>query len=81
MTFFRIGVNRESGAVTIWMEAPCGMKPIIVCADLEGVKEFAEMLLDFYKTGKEEKRKIEKVSDILLRQALGDDECFYKEVE
>ena len=81
MTFFRIGVNRGSGAVTIWMEAPCGMKPIIVCADLEGVKEFAEMLLDFYNTGKEEKRKIEKISDILLRQALGDDECFYKEVE
>jgi hypothetical protein len=81
MTFFRIGVNRESGAVTIWIEAPCGMKPIIVCGDLEGVKEFAEMLLDFYNTGKEEKRKIEKVSDILLRQALGDDECFYKEVE
>ena len=80
MTFFRIGVNRESGAVTIWMEAPCGMKPIIVCADLEGVKEFAEMLLDFYNTGKEEKRKIEKVSNNLLRQALGNDEYCDKEV-
>lgn len=81
MTFFRIGVNRESGAVTIWMEAPCGIKPIIVCADLEGVKEFAEMLLEFYNTGKEEKRRIEKVSNNLLGQALGNDEYFDKEVE
>lgn len=81
MTFFRIGVNRESGAVTVWMEAPCGLKPIIVCADLEGVKEFAEMLLDFYNTGKEEKRKIEKVSNNLLMQALGNDKYCDKEVE
>ena len=80
MTFFRIGVNRESGAVTIWMEAPCGMTPIIVCGDLEGVKEFAEMPLDFYNTGKEKRRKIERVSNHLLEQALGDDGYFGKEV-
>lgn len=80
MTFFRIGVNKASGAVTIWIEAPCGLKPILVCADLEGVKEFADMLLNFCDSRKEGKAKIEEVSDILLRQALGDDEYFDKEV-
>lgn len=81
MTFFQIGVDKRSGAVTIWMEAPCGLRPILVCADLEGMREFAEMLLDFYNSRSEEKARIEKASDILLRQALGDDEYFDKEVE
>jgi len=74
MTVFRIGVNRKSGAVTIQMEAPCGFKPILVCADLEGVEEFAQMLLDFCDSRKEEGGKIKQVSDNLLRQALGDDD-------
>ena len=81
MTFFQIGVNKESGAVMIWLEAPCGLKPIIKCADLEGLKEFAEMLLDFYSSRKDKKDKIEKISDSILRQALGDDEYFSKEVQ
>ena len=44
MTLFRIDVSRETGSVMLWMEAPCGFKPIIGWAHLEGVKEFAEML-------------------------------------
>ena len=79
MTAFQIGVNRESGAVTIWLEASCGLKPIIVCADLDGVREFADMLLGFYSSRKEERDTIEEVSNNLLRQALGDDEYFRKE--
>ena len=81
MAFFQIGVNRESGAVTIWMEAPCGLKPILVCADLGGVEEFAEMLLNFCNSRKEEKGKIEKVSNNLLKQALGGDDYFGNKLE
>jgi len=81
MTFFQIGVNKESGTVTICMEAPCGLKTILVCDDLGGVKEFADMLLDFYNSRKEKQEKIEEISNKLLRQALGDDEYFDKEVE
>jgi len=76
MTVFQMDVSRELGTVMLWMEAPCGMRPIIGWADLEGVKEFAEMLLDFYNGRKEEKSRITRASDNLLRQALGDAECF-----
>ena len=79
MTAFQIGVNRKSGAVTIWIETPFGLKPILVCADLEGIKEFGGMLLDFYNRRMEEKDEIERISDKLLKQALGDDEYFIKE--
>ena len=73
MTLFKIDVFRETGTVMLQMEVPCGFKPIIGWAHLEGVKEFAEMLLDFYNGRKEEKDNVEKVSDNLLRQALGDE--------
>ena len=56
MTLFRIDITRETEAVMLWMEAPYGLKPIIGWAHLEGVKEFAEMLLDFY-NGRKEKEK------------------------
>ena len=73
MTLFRIDVSRETGAVMLLTEAPCGFKPIIGWAHLEGVKEFAEMLLDFYNSRKDERDEIENVSHSLLRQALGDE--------
>jgi len=44
-----------------------------VCADLEGVKEFAEMLLNFYNHRVDEKGHVAEVSENLLRQALGMD--------
>ena len=81
MTFFQIGVNRRSGLVTIWMETPCGLKPILVCSDLDGVKEFGEMLLNFYNSKKDEKDKVEKISENLLRQALKDSKYFKEELE
>ena len=76
MPFFQVGINRKSGVVTIWMEATCGLRPILVCADMEGLKEFGDMLLNFYNNRKEKKDKIEKISNGLLEQALGDDEYF-----
>ena len=81
MAIYQIDVCRKSGAVMLWMETPCGPRPIIGWAHLDGVKEFAEMLLDFYNSRKKENDKIEKVSDNLLRQALGDGECFGEERE
>jgi hypothetical protein len=56
------------------MEVPCGFKPIIGWTHLDGVKEFAEMLLEFYNRRKEEGDEIKKVSDNLLRQALGNEQ-------
>ena len=74
MTLFRIDVSRETGVVMVWMEAPCGFKPIIGWAHLEGVKEFAEILLDFYNSRKEESDEIKRISNNLLRQALGNEQ-------
>ena len=72
MTLFKIGVSRQTGEVMLFMEAPCGFKPIVGWHRLEGVREFADMLLDFYNSRTEERNKMERVSDDLLRQALGD---------
>ena len=74
MTLFRIDVSREAGEVMLLMEAPCGFKPVIGWPHLEGMKEFTEMLLDFYNSRKEERDRVERVSDNLLRQALGDEQ-------
>ena len=76
MTHFRIDVSRETRAIMLCVEAPCGFKPIIAWAGLEGVKEFAEMLLGFYNSRKEGKDESKAVSDNLLQQALGDKEYF-----
>jgi len=76
MTLFRIDASRETGAVMLLMEVPCGFKPIIGWNGLEGVKEFAEMLLDFYNSRKEGEDEVKAVSDELLLQALGDEKYF-----
>lgn len=74
MTHFRIDVSRGTGKIVLWTEAPCGFKPTIGWSRLEGVKEFAEMLLGFYEIRKEEEERIKRISNGLLKQALGDDE-------
>lgn len=81
MTNFQIDINKRSGAVTIWLEAPCGLKPILICHDLEGMKEFGEMLLNFYSDRKREKERIENISNNLLEQALSNKEYPGKESE
>ena len=78
MTHFRIDVSRETGAIMVWTEAPCGFQPTIGWSNLEGVKEFAEMLLDFYSSRKEEKDRVSRVANSLLKQAL-DDEKYPRE--
>jgi hypothetical protein len=73
MTVYRIDISKKSGAVMLWIEDRYGLKPVMGWDSLEGVKEFAEMLLDFYHHRTEEKGKIKTISDELLRQALGDE--------
>ena len=77
---YRIEFSKESGVI-LWLETPCGFKqPLIRWADLDRVKQFADMLLDFYHHQMEEDRmncekkddEVRVVSDNLLRQALGD---------
>ena len=73
---YRMQSSRESGIV-VWMEAPCGIKqPLIQWDSLKGVREFAEMLMDFYNTqmkAQEISREERVTVDDLLRQALGEE--------
>ncbi len=53
MTQFRLDVSRETGAATLWMaaaETACGYKPVLAWPDMEGVKDFALMLLAIYQS-------------------------------
>lgn len=75
MPLFRFDVNRQSGIVTLLSETGCGMKPVFMWADLDGVKEFAEMLLNFYNDALNESSRIREVSDQILRQAFDDGDC------
>ena len=57
MTPFRLDVSRQTGTATLWIAAdtPCGFRPVLGWPSIDGVKEFAEMLLDVYyqsQTGK-----------------------------
>jgi len=49
MTHFRLDVSRETGAATLWMETEetvCSFKPILAWPSMEGVTDFALMLLE-----------------------------------
>jgi hypothetical protein len=57
MTNFRLDVSRETGEATLWMETQetaCGYKPILAWPSMNGVKEFAHMLLEIDRSRKEE---------------------------
>lgn len=82
MTKFRLDVSRETGAVTLWMaaeETPCGFRPVIGWPDMDGVREFAEMLLDIYRYRNEERNRVKQVSEDIISQALEDSANFLKE--
>jgi len=75
MTHFRLDVSRETGAATLWMateETPCGSKPVIGWPDMDGVREFAEMLLDIYHYRNRERDRINQISEDIIRQAFDD---------
>jgi hypothetical protein len=57
MAHFRLDVSQETGAATLWMateETACGFKPVLAWPSMEGVKEFAHMLLEIDRRRKEE---------------------------
>jgi hypothetical protein len=57
MAEFRLDVSKETGAATLWMatdETGCGFKPILAWPSMEGVRDFALMLLEIDRRRKEE---------------------------
>jgi len=74
MTFFRIDVHRKSETVMLWMKTPCGFRPIIGWESMDGVREFAEMLLEFCNHREKGGGRVKDISDRLLQEALGDEE-------
>jgi hypothetical protein len=67
MTHFRLDVSRETGEATLWMEAEetaCGYKPILAWPSMDGVREFAWMLLEI-----DQRRRSEKDNNINCKQA------------
>ena len=79
MTLFRIDVSKETGEVMLWMETRCGFRPAIGWSNMNGLREFAEMLLDVYSHRSREKDRVRKVSENIVKQALGDDINFLQE--
>jgi hypothetical protein len=58
MTHFRLDVSSETGEATLWMETDetaCGYKPVLAWPSMEGVREFAHMLLEIDRTRQEER--------------------------
>jgi hypothetical protein len=57
VTHFRLDVSQETGAATLWMatgETACGFKPVLSWPSMEGVREFAQMLLEIDRRRREE---------------------------
>ena len=49
MTNFRLDASQETGEATLWMEAEetaCGYKPVLAWPSMDGVRDFALMLLE-----------------------------------
>lgn len=76
MTHFRLDVNKKTSETRLWMLGDCGdcRVPVIVWESIDGMKEFADMLLRWYAENRVDERQVDEVSENLLRQALGDDE-------
>jgi hypothetical protein len=71
MTHFRIDISRETETVVLYMESACGFRPLIGWSNMDGVKEFAEMLLDIYHHDNREQIRIREISDNILKQVIG----------
>ena len=59
MTNFRLDVSRETGEATLWMQAEetaCGYKPVLAWPSMDGVRDFALMLLEIDHQRKREMR-------------------------
>jgi hypothetical protein len=57
MTNFRLDVSRGTGEAALWMETQdtaCGYKPVLAWPSMNGVREFARMLLEIDRSRKQE---------------------------
>jgi hypothetical protein len=75
VTRYKLEVCNRTGVITVWMQSehtPCGFVPIIAWTDMTGVREFAEMLLDFYNHRRKDIEKVKKTSDYIIQQAIGE---------
>ncbi len=73
MKQFRLDVSRKTGITTLWMssdESPCGYTPLIGWSTIEGLREFAEMLIEMYRHNIRQSEKIRKTSDTILEQVF-----------
>ena len=73
MTLFRVDVSNETEAVTLYVKSACGLRPLIGWPNLDGMKDFAEMLLDIYYRRNMEKGQVRKASVNILKQVLEND--------
>jgi hypothetical protein len=59
MIQFRLDVSQVTGEATLWMESgetACGYKPILAWPSMDGVREFAWMLLEIDRTRRDKGR-------------------------
>ena len=74
MEFYQFSLNDHTGKVILSMRSPCGLKPILGWRGLDEVRDFADMLLDFYWRNKIKEIEIRYISDDILSQAFEKDD-------
>jgi len=70
MESYQFSLNSDSGKVILSMQLPCGFKPIMGWRRLDEVRDFADMLLDFYWRNKIKELEIKYFSDDKLTQVF-----------
>jgi len=73
MRRFRLDVSQKTGITTLWMsseESACGYIPIIGWENINGLREFADMLMDMYRHKTREDDLINRTSDGILEQVF-----------
>jgi len=56
MSLFRLDVCKKTGRATLLIAArgsPCGFKPVFIWPSTDGIKKFAEMLMDLYRAAED----------------------------
>ncbi|MFO8101120.1 MAG: hypothetical protein R6U37_02985 [Dehalococcoidia bacterium] len=74
MAGYELYLHEETGVVTLRIEKAVDLKPLMEWKSLDSMRAFAEMLLDFYWERKMHDLKIEDIAEVIVRQALGEDE-------
>ena len=69
MTHFRVDVSRDTGEVMLYMDMPCGAKPILGWPNADEMKEFAQTLLGLCDVIATRKKNFD-ISEKLLSEAL-----------